>query len=312
MDDGVKTRLHKFPNDSDVQLKNVDTDVQIFSNEGHPLGGKKQKKGKLFTLDAQSVEQAHRFALFNSDNEDVKEYIHEHEVYINCQSRKSKWAQAQNHSNEFARWLKDKVLTSNVPDHIFWLAKGPSATARRYTGYYANGYKFYTKSRDARCKTQNSGVSLTALTPSFAMYQVEKDDYGLLCMKMNKFFSVDDPFVIPSEVHQVWYSPDLIKYGLNYVMNAIPRDFFDHEGNGVDAEYSYWSEPCENSLDSLEKSGNENNNFSREDLAPTMINAKATLADLDDLGEEIYDDSDYDDTLWDWMRAEDDDEDVDE
>uniref|UniRef100_A0A803MUH2 Uncharacterized protein n=1 Tax=Chenopodium quinoa TaxID=63459 RepID=A0A803MUH2_CHEQI len=105
----------------------------------------------------------------------------------------------------------------------------PSATTRRYTGYYANGYRFYTKSRDSRCKTENSGVNLTAFTPSFA-----------------------------------------------------------------------------------KKSEDENNNLSREDLATTVVNAKATLDDLDDLGEEIHDDSDYDDTLWDWMRAEDDDEDVNE
>lgn len=51
------------------------SDVIIFRRVGHPLGGKKRRKGNLFTLDANSLEQAHRYALFNSDSEEVNEYI---------------------------------------------------------------------------------------------------------------------------------------------------------------------------------------------------------------------------------------------
>ena len=40
--------------------------------------------------------------------------------------------------------------------------------AKRYTGYFINGYRFHTKTRDAPRKTQNSGVTLSATTDSFA------------------------------------------------------------------------------------------------------------------------------------------------
>jgi len=60
---------------------------------------------------------------------------------------------ARNHSVEFISWFQDKVKSENVEDHIFWLAKNPNPTVRRYTGYFANGYRFYTRTCDSRLKT---------------------------------------------------------------------------------------------------------------------------------------------------------------
>lgn len=47
----------------------------IFIVTGHPLGGKKRRKGKLCTLDTLSIQQAHCYALFNTDNKEVNEFI---------------------------------------------------------------------------------------------------------------------------------------------------------------------------------------------------------------------------------------------
>ncbi|KAL4581331.1 hypothetical protein LXL04_017545 [Taraxacum kok-saghyz] len=164
MHDGVKTRLDRGSKDIDDVDGENESGGPIFVNGGHPIGGKKRRKGKLISLDVPLREQAHRYALFNTDCAQVDELINEHKVFIDTQPRKSRWARAQNHSHEFANWLEEKVKSNNVPDHIFWLAKGPSPTSKRYHGYYVNGYRFHTKSRDARCHTQNSGVSITALT----------------------------------------------------------------------------------------------------------------------------------------------------
>ncbi|XP_057247544.1 uncharacterized protein LOC130589923 [Beta vulgaris subsp. vulgaris] len=266
--------------------KEGNSDVIIFRRVGHPLGGKKRRKGNLFTLDANSLQQAHRYALFNSDSEEVNEYISEHELYVSCQSRKT---------------------------------KGPSATTKRYSGYYVNGFRFYTKERDNRCKTQNSGVSLVALTPSFAStkdknpvlgkvayfgsileiielnywskfsavlfrcewYQEEKDNYGLPCVNVNKFCSLDDPFVLPSQVHQVWYALDPISSRLNHVMNAIPRDIYDF-GEGEEVGHS-----------------------NREDIEPMVMDANVTLDGVA-TDEQNREDSDFDDTMWDRMEADED------
>ncbi|KAL4573491.1 hypothetical protein LXL04_020299 [Taraxacum kok-saghyz] len=221
--DGVKTRLDRGSKDIDDVDGENESGGPIFVYGGHLIGGKKQRKGKLISLDVPLREQAHCYALFNTDCAQVDELINEQKVFIDTQPRKSRLARAQNHSHEFANWLEEIVKSNNVPDHIFCLDKGPSPTSKRYHGYYVNGYRFHTKSRDARCHTQNSGVSIMALTPSFASsrdknpavgnvdyygrildileldywsqfkvvlfrcewYQLEKDEYGLTCVNVD-------------------------------------------------------------------------------------------------------------------------------
>ena len=56
------------------------------------------------------------------------------------------------------------MKSEGVTNHIFWLAKDPSAKARRYTGYFVNRYGDH----DSRLKMKNSGVILVALSSSFA------------------------------------------------------------------------------------------------------------------------------------------------
>ncbi|XP_021747348.1 uncharacterized protein LOC110713192 [Chenopodium quinoa] len=113
----------------------------------------------------------HRYVLFNCEDDLVENYIKEHEEFVKKKPRdrrKRRWKEAQEHSNEFKVWFRGKVEVNNVLDHIKWLTKGPSSVARSYIGYFCNRYKFYTRDHDEKCKTQNSGVSLTALIPSFA------------------------------------------------------------------------------------------------------------------------------------------------
>ncbi|XP_076919476.1 uncharacterized protein LOC143580283 [Bidens hawaiensis] len=207
--------------------------------------------------------------------------------------------------------------------------------------------KFHTKSRDSKCITQNSGVSLTALTPSFASsqdknptvgnvdyygrildiieldywskfrvvlfrcewYQHEKDDYGLTCINLKKLCYSDDPFVMPSQVKQVLYAPDPIIDGLHYVLNTIPRDVydFDEEINEADGG-SYWCDPDVDRLGSFAQASDQETCLLREDIPPLKIDANTKLAAMDVVDTENDDDSDYDDTLWDWMHADDDDD----
>ncbi|XP_074274227.1 uncharacterized protein LOC141598345 [Silene latifolia] len=332
--DGGKTR----DNRSTVDMSANETQVlesTIFTSCGHPLGGKKQRNGRVFTLDAKVAAQAHRYALFNSDSQEVEQYIKEHEAVVNCQRRKSKWKRARHHSHDFPNWLKEKATQTGISDQMFWLAKGPAPTAKRFKGYYANGYDFYTKSRDARCKTQNSGVTLSALTSSFASskdknpvdgdvtyygaildiielkywskftvvlfrcewYQVEKDEYGMTCVNVNKYCSVDDPFVIPSQVHQVFYVAHPVVDGLQYVMTKVPRDIFD---------YNIENEEPNNDL--IMRDGHvepqENIRLSREDIDPTVVDDNTVLGNINNLFDLNADSDDNDDTLWDWMQAE--------
>ncbi|KAG6499767.1 hypothetical protein ZIOFF_039559 [Zingiber officinale] len=215
-----------------------ESNTTVFKNSGHPLGGKKRRKGKLFTLDPVCGEQAHRYALFNSDCKELDNYI-----------------------------------------------------------------RFYTKVRDAKCKTQNSGVSVRASTPSFASsrdknpvvgdvdyygaiieiielnywskskvvlfycewYQVEKDDYGLPYVNMKKLCSLNDPYVMPSQVHQVFYVPDPLVDSLQYVMNRVPRDLYEGD-YGINDGNTYWSELHDNEIHPVLQVGVEDIQLSREDM----------------------------------------------
>uniref|UniRef100_A0A803MP23 Uncharacterized protein n=1 Tax=Chenopodium quinoa TaxID=63459 RepID=A0A803MP23_CHEQI len=168
----VKKQSKRF-NKSQEKSNEIDEESPLFPNAGYPLGRKKKgkKKGKSYTLDSNTMTLTHRYVLFNCEDDLVENYIKEHEEFVKKKPRdrrKRRWKEAQEHSNEFKVWFRGKVEVNNVLDHIKWLTKGPSSVARSYIGYFCNRYKFYTRDHDEKCKTQNSGVSLTALIPSFA------------------------------------------------------------------------------------------------------------------------------------------------
>ncbi|GAB2273235.1 hypothetical protein Dimus_008035 [Dionaea muscipula] len=99
---------------------------------GHPVGSKKKKKGKAITLNNDTMRKAHRYALFNCEDEKVEKYISEHQT-LTDNLRGSKWARAQNHSKDFISWFEKKVMTEGASDdHIVWLAKGPNPVATKY------------------------------------------------------------------------------------------------------------------------------------------------------------------------------------
>uniref|UniRef100_A0A803MV02 DUF4218 domain-containing protein n=1 Tax=Chenopodium quinoa TaxID=63459 RepID=A0A803MV02_CHEQI len=153
------------------------TSKSFFPKVGHPIKGKgrtsKKKNRRGNIIDRNTWAQAHRYVLFNCHCEEVEKYISEHKICVSAK-RKRKWNSAQDHNKDFMDWFREKVDLilkdghDNIPDHILWLSKGPSHVAKKYTGYSVNGYRFHTMKRDANCGTQNSGVTLTAITHSFA------------------------------------------------------------------------------------------------------------------------------------------------
>ncbi|CAA0810666.1 Unknown protein [Striga hermonthica] len=241
----------------------------------------------------------------------VEKYIKEHEDMMKMMSQeksKKRWRQAQQHSQEFVDWFKDKVELEQVPDHIKWLALGPSHVARRYTGYFINGYRFYTQGRDAKLKTQNSGVTLTALTSSFSStkdlnpsvdgvtyygrindiieidywssfsvvlfrcewFQENTDSYGLTCVNFNKLCYEDDPFVLASQVHQVFYVKDTTEKGCHYVMKKLSKDFIDIMDQTKDTYFSELTGSVEDRMVST-LNDDEENSWTREGVPPIIL-----------------------------------------
>ena len=117
------------------------------------------------------------------------------------------------------------------------LSRGPNFVAKRYSGFLINGYRFHVRKRDARSKTQNSGVIPVSSTTSFASskyknsivaaltyygrivdivelnyyshfkvvlfkcdwYEVEKDVHGLTYVYFRKRYSHKELFVLASQ-----------------------------------------------------------------------------------------------------------------
>ena len=137
-------------------------------------------------------------------------------------------------------------------------------------------------------------------------YQVEKDELGLKCVNFNKLCCSDDPFVMPSQVHQVFYVPDPIQNSLHYVVDKVPRDLFDfEEESSENVADSYWCEPNENRSEFVAQTNEHDGELLRNDMPPVVVDANASLADVDEVDHKS-DESDYDDTLWDWMSGDED------
>ncbi|XP_057249394.1 uncharacterized protein LOC125495744 [Beta vulgaris subsp. vulgaris] len=256
---------------------------------------------------------------------------------VNSHRRKRRWDDAQSHSNDFIDWFQEKVQREQVDGQLFWLAKGPNTKARRYMGYFVNGYRFCTKGRDSRIKTQNSGVTLIATTSSFASsrdqnpvdgdvtyygvieeiieldfwsqfsvvlfkcqwFLANVDEFGLTFVNFKKKCSQSDPFVLASQVHQVFYVQDPQEHDIHYVMQRVPRDLFDFEE--AMNEETYWEE-------AIDSSGSDIPNVDASDTYSRASGEvrSVEITDIEDALDITYHEEDFehDDTDWDWMHAD--------
>ncbi|XP_063936886.1 uncharacterized protein LOC108207459 isoform X1 [Daucus carota subsp. sativus] len=223
--------------------------------------------------------------------------------------KSKKYKREREHSEDFWKWLKEHVgKQSNVSEDLEVLAMGPNRVAKKYSGYVINGYRFHTKFRDAKCTTQNSGVFLTALTTSFASskdqnpvvgnvnyygaieeilevdywgvysvvlfkccwYQEEKDLYGLTRVNFNKLWHKSDPYVVASQVQQVFYVEDPTEKMLYNVIRKMPRDWCDVESEIADDDKDDTNLHKEISLAEIEHEFNDAS-WCRDDVPPRQV-----------------------------------------
>nr|XP_033514265.1 uncharacterized protein LOC117278944 [Nicotiana tomentosiformis] len=121
--DGMKTKFSRYQTVDDECSQNLS---HLLPNIGHPIGSKKQN---TFLMESQLCFEAHRYALFNTGDEQMEKFIEEHRNLIINHSRSNAWERARNHSRKFSNWFKEKVKNIVVPDYLRWLAKGPNMVA---------------------------------------------------------------------------------------------------------------------------------------------------------------------------------------
>ncbi|XP_075101708.1 uncharacterized protein LOC142177141 [Nicotiana tabacum] len=117
--DGVKTKLSRYQTVDDECSQNLSP---IFPNIGHPIGSKKKN---TFLMDAQLCFEAHRYALFNTGDEQMEKFIEEHKNLIVNHSRSNAWDPTE----KDVYYARSKVLVDlydleeeNCPNigEIFW------------------------------------------------------------------------------------------------------------------------------------------------------------------------------------------------
>ena len=149
------------------------------------------------------------------------------------------------------------VLSSEIID----LVKGPQKKISRMSGCTINGYRFHTKVRERRRKSQNSGFLVQGdhqgeiidfygvLIDIIELYYIGRnrvlifkcdwwdvgnkrrinvDEFGFVSVNVNKTWYKDQPFVLASQAQQVFYVNDL-KLGKDWrvVERLQSRNIYD-------------------------------------------------------------------------------------
>ncbi|XP_074379270.1 uncharacterized protein LOC141720620 [Apium graveolens] len=240
-----------------------------------PIDSRGNIDGKAVNLVKVEWMAIHCYILFNCENKEIDSLIEEHRILIEGQAKSKRYNREREHSEDFWKWMKAEVgKKDNISKELEVLAMGPNQSAKKYSGYVLNGYRFHTKYRDAKCTTQNSGVFITALTTSFASskdqnpligdvnyygaieeifevdywgefsvvvfkccwYKEEKDLYGLTRVNFNRLCQKSDPYVLASQVQQVFYLEDPTEKTMYNVIKKLPRDWCDVEAENANEE----------------------------------------------------------------------------
>ncbi|KAF7814854.1 uncharacterized protein G2W53_028823 [Senna tora] len=166
---------------------------------------------------------------------------------------------------EFQNWFRAHVFKLStqefVSEELISLAVGPLQQVRIYSTFMVNGYRFHTKDRALRRKTQNSGVLVKGdvsdidkeyygvLEDVYELNYVwnrkvylfkchwwdvahfergyKVDKYGFVSVNTKRSLNTNEPFVLASQAKQVFYLDDISDPGWLVVVKTNPRDLFD-------------------------------------------------------------------------------------
>jgi hypothetical protein len=159
-----------------------------------------------------------------------------------------------------------EMKSSKVTDPIEWLARGPNKVGRRFKAYTIGGVRFHVKEIEDKRKTQTSGVVVTktSFVDGDVVYYgvlndiielnyyerfkvmlfkcdwvdveqgkgVKKDPFGCTLMNLTKLVHTgakltDKPFVLASQVKQVFYVRDSSQLEWHVVVKTNPRDVYE-------------------------------------------------------------------------------------
>ncbi|CAN1279776.1 hypothetical protein LINPERPRIM_LOCUS17158 [Linum perenne] len=269
----VETRFNRPARNNDEMDHVSMTDAPINMISGRSIG-----KVSNVTLDEKTIIQAHRYVLYNSDV--VQPFIEEHRDSIRRGYRSKNRKRSRDpleiektHHLKFVEWFRNRVSMlvemqdPRATEHVKWLARGPNKVATQFNGYIIKGIRYRTKKRDAKRKTQNSGVVITSKTShsdddtiyygrlvdmiELNYYErfrvvlfkcewvdvergkgVKTDKFGYTLVNFSKLVHTgsqlgDEPFVLAAQVEPVFYIKDSQQSQWFVALRTKPRDTYE-------------------------------------------------------------------------------------
>lgn len=115
-------------------------------------------------------------------------------------------------------------------------------------------------------------------------FQNDVDEYGLTQVYFNRLCSTIDPYVLASQVHQVYfYVGNPVEKEVYYARNKIPTDLYDLEDEHCsNIKDTFWREPNDG-VGSSSRLCDVNINISREDMSVEVVDMPAYVQDPDDI-----------------------------
>ncbi|XP_026427752.1 uncharacterized protein LOC113323636 isoform X2 [Papaver somniferum] len=88
-----------------------------------------------------------------------------YDSYVNCESSNSQRNCSSKNTSDFHLWLREELLKANEANSTLWrLVHGPLFKAQSYKRYQVNGFTFCAQDYQVGVLSQNSGVSMRAVT----------------------------------------------------------------------------------------------------------------------------------------------------
>lgn len=210
---------------------------------------------------------------------------------------------AERHRKLFPNWFRARVAdlysqgSELVDEELYSLAQGPDSRCVQYTGCMANGVRWSVKHMEQYRTTQNSGVRtigshdgedcnfygnlISVIKIQFIRYKVilfkchwyntntkRKGiiyDFHLTSVNVNTQWYKDDPYVLPTQAHQVFYVDDP-KLGLGWkVVHRFEHRHLWDVPEKVDVDINDGDEDNNDNDEEIELGNNDNDDADVED-----------------------------------------------
>ncbi|XP_065860184.1 uncharacterized protein [Euphorbia lathyris] len=252
----IETKFNQLKRNSEGVHEDLYKGLSVFAHNGFPLNQDKSR-----SLTEQERKQAHIYMLKNC--EEIQSFLCEYEQ--------------DNHNMDLDEWFHHRIMQlhkerdARVNEELLSLAYGPLYGIQTFKGYVINGFRFHTKELETKRLKQNSGVLVKGVMGDKMIdyygvlneivelqYLVGKrtvlfkcdwwdvdnigrgikiDKHGFTSVNTTRKLATDEPFVLASQVEQVFYVEDGLTPNWLIVLKGHSESFMhlpksNNENNG--------------------------------------------------------------------------------